>query len=84
MGSETTLLTEKSKLLAWGLQTAGGLLLAAIAWFLRDAHASINCLDKSIQQCEMKIVRSETRLDNQDTLLKEIRDDVKALINRRP
>ena len=84
MGSETTILSEKSKLFAWGLQMMAGILLAIVAWFLKDAHASIECLDKAIQQCEMKIVRSETRLDNQDTLLKEIRDDVKALINRRP
>lgn len=81
---ETTIQTEKSKLLAWGLQTTGAILLAIIAWFLRDAHTELRCIGERVQQSEGRHIRTETRLDGQEAMLKEIRDDVKRLVNRQP
>jgi len=83
MGETSAYYSEKSKVLAWGLQTVGGVLLAAIAWFVKDAHSSIEKMDNRIQQSEGRHIRTETRLDGQENLLKEIRDDVKRILETR-
>ena len=82
MGTDTQINVEKTKLFAYGLQTLGGILIAISGYFLNAAHKSIEKLEDRVQQCEGRHIRTETRLDGQDAMLKEIRDDVKRLVNR--
>ena len=74
MGLDTQIQHEKSKLLTMGLQTVGGLLMCILGYFTKAAH-------ESVQAHEGRIIRVETQVGNQGEMVKEIREDVKRLLD---